>query len=229
MLYRISFFCIFILFEPFNVWAADLYVYWPTDFRPRIIQNAFKEECKGLKVLAFARSKDFYLKVAKDKPSAVISFVGVIKKINYEVYKKGINSYSKTEELVLVSFDHPIDFTKQKKVKIAALDIFGRKETKKFLEKALKTKISYRRVVKIEDLMAIMQRNRANGIILSKTHLKKIKSLTKRKLVETKIGISMSLATVGINKNKSNHQDLAYCLKVLSFKSKALMGVKKWL
>ncbi len=209
--------------------ADELYIYWPTDFRPRIIQNAVKRECDEFRVRSFGRSKDFYIKVKRKHPIAIISFAEIIEKINYKMYKKGVKNNTDKESFVLVSFDKKLNLKPLKKPRIGALDIFGRKETKLFLEKALNKKVSYQRVVKVEDLISLMQRGQVVGIFLSKSHLEKIKSLTKRKLVKMDTGFFMSRATIGINKEIINYQKIDRCIYALSNKSNALMGVEQWL
>lgn len=152
----------------------NLYVFYPSTYRPQIIQDKLQNEMKGIRVTVFGRYVDFISKVQSDSPDAVITKTRLIEKqlLNYSVIKNGVRSGTKKESFILLSIDSSINTGSiNQKSTIGVIDFFGRSETGNFVADLLSGKPNIKRVNKIEDLLPLLSFNLVCCILIEKTNL----------------------------------------------------------
>ncbi|NLW30701.1 MAG: hypothetical protein GXY77_04495 [Fibrobacter sp.] len=152
----------------------NLYVFYPSTYRPQIIQDKLQNEMKGIRVTVFGRYVDFISKVQSDSPDAVITKTRLIEKqlLNYSVIKNGVRSGTKKESFILLSIDSSINTGSiNQKSTIGVIDFFGRSETGNFVADLLSGKPKIKRVNKIEDLLPLLSFNLVCCILIEKTNL----------------------------------------------------------
>lgn len=152
----------------------NLYVFYPSTYRPQIIQDKLQNEMKGIKVTVFGRYVDFISKVQSDSPHAVVTKTRLIKNqlINYSVIKHGVRSGTKKESYILLSIESPVKpGSIDQKSTIGVIDFFGRSETSNFVSDLLSAKPNVKRVKKIEDLLPLLSFNLVTCILIEKTNV----------------------------------------------------------
>ena len=58
--------------------AARLYIFYPTDIRPKSLQEKINQSCTNINTVAFGRVVDFYRQVNQVPPNAIISLRPVV-------------------------------------------------------------------------------------------------------------------------------------------------------
>jgi hypothetical protein len=212
--------------------SADLYVFYPTDIRPKSLQTKINKLCPDINAVAFGRIVDFYRQIDKVPPHAVLSLKPVVtrkvltKKQDYKSQIKGSHSGQYEEAYFLVSLNKPVNLKQLFNMKIGVLDILGRKAMQRFMNDLLETKVRLKRVIKIEDFLPMLTFKMADAIFVSQSTLKKMQKKSRQKLIVTSTGIKIGLAVTGIY--QQSHNEITQCIAKLDKKTNALLGVDHW-
>jgi len=216
-----------LLFSISQLSAANLYVFYPSDIRPKALQDKINQRCPNVNTVAFGRVVDFYRQIEHVPPNAIVSLKPVVhRQKSYTESLKGNKNGRYVEEYLLVSINKPVDLKQIENLKIGVLDILGRKPMKRFMNDLFKRKLKIKRVVKTEDFLPLLTFGLADAIFVSKTTFKKLQNKSKQILVPTKIGISIGLAVTGIHPQDNN--DIAQCIKGLDNNTNTLLGIDGW-
>ncbi|MCU7835714.1 MAG: hypothetical protein KZQ83_10755 [gamma proteobacterium symbiont of Taylorina sp.] len=207
--------------------ANKLYVFYPTDVRPKSLQGKINTLCPEINTVAFGRVVDFYRQIDRMPPNAILSLKPVVtRKQTHQGGLKGTLNGQYKEEYVLVSLDKPVDLKNIAQLKIGVLDILGRRAMKIFINDLFDSRINIKRVVKIEDFLPLLTFKLADAIFVSRSTFDKLKSKSRQNLVAVETGLSIGLAVIGVyqqNDNKINR-----CIKNLDQPTNALLGVDHW-
>ncbi len=211
--------------------AIDLYVFYPTDIRPKSLQKKINSNCPNINTVAFGRIVDFYREIDKLPPKAILSLKPVVShdkvtKIPYTSHLNGSKQGQYNEEYILVSIDKPVNLKHLEQLKIGVLDILGRREMKRFVNKLFKKPINIKRVIKTEDFLPLLTFKLADAIFVSKTTFKKLQKKSKQTLIATPTGIHIGLAVTGIYKQKND--EITQCIKNMNRQTNMLLGVDHW-
>lgn len=207
----------FIVFLPATLvtsYAADLYVFYPTDIRPKSLQEKFNSICPEVKTVAFGRVVDFYRQIDSLPPNAVLSLKPVVtrgNKASMTSVLQGTREGQNSEEYVLVAIDKTVDLAQLGQLKIGVLDILGRKPMKRFMNDLFAQKIKTKRVIKTEDFLPLLTFKLADAIFVSQSTYKKLQAKSKQNLVATATDIRIGLAVTGIYQQAGNN--ISQCIQ----------------
>jgi hypothetical protein len=213
-------------------YAADLYVFYPTDVRPKSLQEKINRICPDVNTVAFGRVVDFYRQIDKLPPNAILSLKPVVtrdkeqRKQAQESHLNGTRAGQNSEEYVLVSIAKGVDMAQLAQLKIGVLDILGRKPMKRFMNDLFAEKIKIKRVIKTEDFLPLLTFKLADAIFVSQSTFKKLQAKSKQNLVATATDIRIGLAVTGIY--QQNNNDISQCIQKMDLQTNALLGVDAW-
>ncbi len=114
----------------------------------------------------------------------------------------------------------------EKVATVGALDLLGRDGTTSFVHKLLGAKPKVERVTKVEDLLPLIQMQRADAILLPSRLYADIRGASRLNLAQRELGSKVGLpavATVGA----AGAQVVAAIAKMSASQSRAL-GVEEW-
>jgi len=207
--------------------ANKLYVFYPTDVRPKSLQTKINTLCPDINTVAFGRVVDFYRQIERLPPNAILSLNPVVtRKLPHQNSIKGSRKGQFEEEYLLVSLDKPVDVEKIEQLKIGVLDILGRKSMKRFINELFENKIKIKRVIKTEDFLPLLTFKLADAIFVSRNTFNKLQSKSRQNLIATKTGLSIGLAMAGVYQQDDNK--IANCIKNLDQQTNTLLGVDRW-
>ena len=207
-------------------YATDIYVFYPTDIRPKSLQGKINHLCPDIKTIAFGRVVDFYRQIEQLPPQAIISLSPVIvRNDKYNADLKGSRQGQYEEDYVLISLDQPVDLTQIAQLKIGVLDILGRKPMKQFMNDLFHKKVKIKRVIKTEDFLPLLTFKLADAIFVSKTTYKKLQAKSKQNLIATETGIRLGLAVTGV---QQQNKKISQCIKQFDSSTNTLLGVDYW-
>ncbi|MCW8929966.1 MAG: hypothetical protein OQL19_07000 [Gammaproteobacteria bacterium] len=207
--------------------AANLYVFYPTDIRPKSLQGKINALCPDINTVAFGRVVDFYRQIDQLPPNAILSLNPVVtRKQENNTSIKGSKDGLYEEEYLLISLDKPIDLADISKIKIGVLDILGRKPMKRFMKDLFDSNVQIKRVIKTEDFLPLLTFQLADAIFVSQTTYKKLQKKSKQKLIATKTGIYIGLAITDVYQQSNN--EITQCIQKFDDQTNALLGVDNW-
>lgn len=213
--------------SPVKCLATNLYIFYPTDIRPKSLQNQINQSCSKVNAVAFGRVVDFYRQINHVKPNAIISLKPVVRRQhNFSEELRGSKNGQYEEEYLLVTLNKPVDMSRLSELKIGVLDILGRKPMTQFMNNLFKQKLKITRVVKTEDFLPLLTFRLADAIFVSKSTFKKLQGKTKQHLVATNTGINIGLAVLGTHMPAD--KDVAECIKGLDTRTNNLLGIDNW-
>ena len=221
-------FCVF-LFSG-QAGAADnlLYIFYPTDIRPKKMEKHITRHCPEINIIVFGKIKDFEEQTQRVPPDAILSLPPVIKKSpNFSSHIEGLKDGQRKESYVLVSMNKAVDLSELGSIKIGVLDILGRKPMRVFISETLGTKVKIVRVTKTEDILNLLTFGLASAIFVSQASYEKFRIESQLPLVSTKLGIKMDLITMAVKENETR-QVFFNCFKRLDQQTNALLGVDQW-
>ncbi len=223
----ISLFSLTVLMGALSASAANLYVFYPTDVRPKSLQGKINAICPEIKTVAFGRVFDFYRQIDHIPPNAILSLNPVVtRKQPKETNLKGGKNGQYEEEYLLVSLDKAVNIEELSKLKIGVLDILGRKPMKRFMNDLFESKVKIKRVIKTEDFLPLLTFQLADAIFVSKSTFNKLQSKSKQNLIATQTGIYIGLAMTGIYHQTNN--EITHCIQKFDEQTNALLGVDHW-
>ncbi len=205
-----------------------LYVFYPTDIRPKKMEKHISEYCPEIDTTVFGKIRDFKDQMHRLPPDAILSYAPVIKKNHqYTSLVQGFKQGLSHENYVLVSIGKAVNINQLSSIKIGVLDILGRKPMAAFVSKTLKTPVKISRVTKTEDMLNLLTFNIVDAIFISQRRFEQLRGQSKQPLVATKLNLKMNLAILAVKNEKSKKLFLA-CFNRLGQKTNDLLGVDQW-
>lgn len=209
--------------------ASRLYVFYPTDIRPKKMEKHISKHCPEIKTTVFGKIKDFEEQTRRAPPDAILSYVPVISKSKHftNSHILGVKNGSVKEKYVLVSMDKAIEQASLGTQKIGVLDFLGRRPMKAFVNKTLGAKVKLSRVTKTEDILNLLTFGFVNAIFVSQQRYEKYLKESKLPLVATDFNIHLDLIALAVRQSESKEEFLS-CVNRLDSNTNALLGVDQW-
>lgn len=207
-----------------------VFVYLPTDVRPRAFQKLLETNLSGIEVTVFGRVRDFQKNLKKDPPDAVLSYRPVLDSVAAIAPGfQGMVGEAASESYILLTVGKEIDVNNPSTV-IGVVDILGRKEMGKFVATVLgvPTKFKIKRVTKTEDLLPLLQFSAADAILIPKSSVDSIRKKSKLELtVKLESPTKVGFPAVGFLPN-ARKKAIEGAIKKLPAQVNAVIGVKRW-
>lgn len=143
--------------------GGRLLVFVHTTIKQRALQSLLKDSLPGLDVTAVGRVADFD-RALRDGQDAVLTLPMVMQSHGMSPSVRGVRKGSSEESYSLVSVGRTPDIGRLKSV--GALDLLDRRGTTGFVRDLLDTKVKVQRVTKVEDLLPLLQLERADAVLL---------------------------------------------------------------
>jgi hypothetical protein len=203
--------------------GPKLLVFAHVAIKQRAFQTLLQEALPGLSVTTVGRVADFDRALA-DGPDAVLAMPIVLQAHGLSPKLHGQRGGSPDEKYCLVGADVPPSPGSVRTV--GALDLVGREGTNAFVHGLLGSEPKVERVTKVEDLLPLLQMQRADAVLLPARLLAELRSTSSLSLASrelaTKVGI-VAVASVG----DGGAQAVADVGKLSGDAAKAL-GVESW-
>jgi|GEM_PF-3179850 len=209
--------------------ANRLYVFYPTDIRPKKMEKHISKHCPDIKTTVFAKYKDFNEQSRLAPPDAILSFSKVIQKSKKfsNPHIQGFRNGVSQEKYLLVSVNEPVDMKNLEGKQIGAIDMFGRRSMKEYFFQTLGAKVKVARVTKTEDILNLLTFKLASAIFISEKKYQLFKKKSKQTLIATDLDINMDLVSLAVADENSKQQYFE-CVKHLDDQTNALLGVDSW-
>ncbi len=205
-----------------------LYVFYPTDIRPKKMEKHITQHCPEIRTTVFGKIKDFEDQTQRIPPDAILSYAPVIKKNKqYTSFVQGFKQGQSQEDYVLVSINKMIKISQLSSMKIGVLDILGRNPMKLFVSKTLGINVKIARVTKIEDMLNLLTFGLVDAILVSQQRYDQFRVQSELALVATKLDLKMDLAILAVKSTKSKELFLN-CFNRLGKQTNTLLGVDQW-
>jgi hypothetical protein len=203
--------------------GARLLVFIHTSIKQRALQGMLQDSLPHLTVTAVGRVADFERSL-KDGQDAVLTLPLVMQAHGMKPQVRGTHGGANDESYSLVGVGRPPDLTRISSV--GALDLLDRRGTTGFVRDLVDREVKVERVTKVEDLLPLLQLERAEAVLLPTRMLSEVRSQSSLALearaLPTRLGLP-ALANVGANGALA----IAETIK-LSGEPARLLGVNGW-
>lgn len=205
-----------------------LIVYLHTSIRSRALESALEQELPAIKVVVVSRHRDFTRELA-DRPDAALAVEPVLRDQGWVGELAGIRSGQDSEAYVLLSIGGGVDPARFGQVVIGAVELLGRERTGAFVASLLglpgAPTIKY--VVKTEDLLALLQFQSVEAVVLSEQEAARIKSLSKLDLRVTPLPMRVGLPAV-VFSSERGRRVIKPNIQALNAETMRKLGVEAW-
>ena len=206
-----------------NAAGGRLVVFVQTTVKQRALQAMVQAALPSLRVTAVGRVADFEREL-EDAPDAVLTLPVVMQAHGMTPEVLGKRGRASTETYSLVGVDSPPDPSRLKS--LGALDFLGRDGTNSFVRDLVGVSIKVERVTKVEDLLSLLQMQRADAVLLPSRMFHDIESTSSLQLAQqelsTKVGLP-AIAGLGAGGRWAVQQAAK-----LSGDAARLLGVDSW-
>ncbi|TDI95263.1 MAG: hypothetical protein E2O76_13635 [Caldithrix sp.] len=222
-------FVLALLGAPHSAGKESLYIFLPTEVRPKVLQDKLSQACPNLKITAFGRIKDFKVKIAQEPPTAILTITPVLKLFDdYSTKFSGLLNGSKFQKYVLLSVEQPIELNGLSDKTIGVVDFLGRKGMKVLYARLFRPAPKLKRVTKLEDLLTLLNFKMVDAILLPASKVASFREKSKLNFVITKLeNIKLGLTALAVNR-KEKATAVIEAIKKLDKENKALLGVEAW-
>lgn len=157
-----------------------MYVFAISNVRPHVLQKMLEQALPGATVNVFGRVGDFSRALEESPPDAAVALAPVLEALGHTPEVQGTHAGSAVEPCLLLS-EADIRPDQLSRVSIGCIDYVGRKKLPAFVAALLgvDSVAEVQRVTKIEDLLQLLQFDRAEAILLPERFLPEIRELTK--------------------------------------------------
>src|SRR5258706_3596272 len=142
---------------------GNLVVFVQTTVKQRALQAMLQAALPGLSVTAVGRVADFE-RALEEGPDAVLTLPLVMQAHGMIPEIRGRRGGAVNETYSLVGVDAPPDPVSLKT--LGALDVLGRDGTNAFVRGLIGTPLKVERVTKVEDLLPLLQMQRADAVLI---------------------------------------------------------------
>ncbi len=203
--------------------APRLLVFVHVAVKQRALQSELQGHLPGIDVTAVGRIGDFD-RALREGTDAALSLAVVLSAHGLSPKLNGYRRGSKEEAYSLVAPDAPPDPARV--ATVGALDLLGRDGTTNFVHGLLGAKPKVERVTKVEDLLPLLQMQRAEAILLPSRLYSDLRGASRLKLAQRELTSKVGLPAVAIV-GGAGAQVVAAIAKMSASECKAL-GVEEW-
>lgn len=203
--------------------GGKLLVFLHVAVKQRALQGELQQALAGVEVTAVGRIGDFERSL-KDGADAVLAVPPVLSAFKLSPKLRGVRGGNVEEKYSLVGVGAEPDAGKL--ATVGALDLLGRDGTNSFVKSLLGAQPRIERVTKVEDLLPLLQMQRADAILMPSRLFSEIKSASKLALVQKELGKLVGLPSVA-GVTPAGEQIIASIGKLPTAVAKTL-GVDSW-
>ncbi len=162
----------------------SLYVFLHTRFEPRALGRTFSEALPGVSPWVLTRSRDFS-RVRERNPDAVLALSPVLQAQDFKPALQGHRDGASSEAYVLLA---PQRLAPASVRSVGAVDMLGRREMPQFVASLLGgDEPSVTPVTKLADLLALLQLEKVQAVLLPAREAEPLMSRTRLSLTVTKL------------------------------------------
>jgi hypothetical protein len=214
-----------------TLFAGDrprLVVYLHTSIRSRALESALQLELPAVEVMVVSRHRDFARELLT-RPDAALAATPVLTDQGWVAELRGTRAGQDSEPYVLLAIGAVPDPKLLSQMVIGAVDLLGRERTAAFLAGLLGSAApaSIKYVVKTEDLLALLQFQAVNAVVLSEEDAERIKSVSKLELRATPLPTRVGLPAV-VFTTERGRQMIKPDLRALHGETMRKLGVDAW-
>lgn len=202
---------------------AKLLVFLHVAIKQRALQSELQSAMPGIDVTAVGRVGDWE-RALKEGADAVVALPLVLSAYKLTPKLRGQRAGATDEPYSLIGVGVPPEPSKV--ATVGALDLLGREGTNSFVKNLVGASPKVERVSKVEDLLPLLQMQRADAILLPTRLFYEIKTASKLALVAKDLGKSVGLPA-GATVTAQGTQVLSALAKISTNASKTL-GVDSW-
>lgn len=203
--------------------SGRLLVYLHVAIKQRALQSDLESALPGVEVVAVGRIGDFE-RVLTDRIDAVLALPLVLSAYKISPGLRGQRSGSSEERYLLVGVGSPP--VASRVTSVGALDLLGREGTNAFVKGLVGSQVKVERVTKFEDLLPLLQMQRADCVLLPARLLPDLSNASKLALMSQEIQKGVGLpaaASVG-----QNGAELLRAISRMRANVAKLVGVDQW-
>ncbi len=209
------------------LFAQKIYVFYPTEVVPIVIQKKIMNLLPGIEISAFGLYKDFTTKIKKEPADAIIAKTLLVKQLDgFNIVLKGSYKGDTNDEYILLSVDQKIAIESiNQTTVIGIIDFLGRTGMMEFATKLFPTPPKLKRVSKVEDLLSLLTFKLVKGIVIEKKQVKFIEKKSNLNLISTPLpSISSGIIALALKKGTNNPE----LIKKIKNVKLTLLGVDEW-
>jgi hypothetical protein len=202
---------------------SRLLVFLHVALKQRAFQNKLSAAMSGVEVTAVGRVADFERALTAGQ-DAVLSLPEVLQAKGLGIKLQGYRGGALEEAYALVGTGSVPEPARIKVV--GALDLFGRSGTNNFVSRLVGASPKVERVTKFEDLLALLQMQRVDVILLPARLVSELKTMTRLNLVQKELGPRVGLPAASIV-DPGGQQAIAAIARLPAAVSR-IVGVDEW-
>ena len=203
--------------------GSRLLVFLHVALKQRAFQNELSAAMSGIDVTAVGRVADFDRALATGQ-DAVLSLPEVLQGRELGIKLRGYRGGKPDEVYALVGAGSVPEPARIKVV--GALDLFGRTGTNEFVSRLVGVHPKVERVTKVEDLLALLQMQRVDVILLPARLIAELKTMSRLNLVHKELGPRVGLPAASIV-GPGGQRALAAIARLPAAASR-IVGVDEW-
>ncbi|MBD3315919.1 MAG: hypothetical protein GF344_09045 [Chitinivibrionales bacterium] len=215
---------------PLSASAQKLYVFFPSEVKPIVMQEKLGAQCSEATVTAFARYNDFAMMLRATPPDFIIAKPDLVAQLpDFSVVANGLNNGKKTEKYVIMGVDAQVkksDITPE--TVLGLVDFLGRRKTISFARDLLGIETRISRVAKLEDLLPLLTFKQAKAVILAEREVQYFKQISNLKFVVSSIPDADVGIVVLAQKKGADGDAVIKAVKSFDAELNAILGVQKW-
>jgi hypothetical protein len=208
--------------------SVSLYAFYPSEVRPRSLEEQLARHCPDIRITAFAKVKEFTRSLNRNPPDAILSLPPVIERSGgYSSVIQGSRQNATDQAYYLVSRPPPLAQSDVPSVELGVVDLLGRRAMEEFVEDTLETEVRIKRVTKLEDVLPLLTFRYVKAVFVSDQDFQILNRRSQQPLVATPVDIRLGLLTVAMRDAKHS-QIIRQCFQRLDSDTNALLGVDEW-
>jgi hypothetical protein len=159
--------------------APRLHVFMPTLMRPRALQAVLEPALPGVEVTIFGRVADFRAAVERAGPEAALAPAATLRAVGAIPVLLGVTAGNQLEPQLLLS-KRPLAARGLAEKTVGVVDVVGRGRLDQLVARllGLDRPPPIRRVVKVSDLLPLLQLDLADGILLPEHFLEEFRQMS---------------------------------------------------
>ncbi|MFN3198985.1 MAG: hypothetical protein ACE366_11360 [Bradymonadia bacterium] len=208
---------------------STLYVFLPSNVRPKKLEKLLSEHMPGVTVVAFGRVKDFEKTLASTPPDAILTVSPMVDAVGMKASLLGTRGGTDSEPLFLIAVGQVADQSALEGKTVGMVDLLGRKRMKKLVAKLLNLgKPKVKRVTKPADLLPLLQFEAADLLLVPEGYVAELKSGTELDLKTKGLGAArIGLPALALREG-GNGGGLVDAIKKLPKTVNSKLGVESW-
>jgi hypothetical protein len=173
--------------------GLKLVVFLHAALKQRALQDLLQAGLPGIGVTAVGRIADFD-RALREAPDAVLTLPIVLDAQRLVAKLRGQRQGAADEKYCLVAADRAPEAGRVGAV--GALDLLGREGTTGFVHKLLGAKPKVDRVIKVEDLLPLLQMQRVQAVLLPARLFSEVQGMSRLKLFQSELAARVGLPAV---------------------------------